>query len=44
MESFGSYHRKAFLQIKPHLVAKTTDGSRTGSVGLGNPILHNMPE
>jgi hypothetical protein len=42
MKPFGSDQGEAFIQIKTHLVAKTTDRSRTGTVCFADTIVQNM--
>jgi hypothetical protein len=34
MQFLGGHHRETFLQVKTHLVTKTTDGSGAGAVGF----------
>ncbi len=38
MQLFGGYQRKSFLQVKTHLVTKTTDSAGTGTVGFYRPL------
>jgi hypothetical protein len=42
MNFFGSYQWKAFLQIKPHLVTKTTLCASAGAVSFYRAIIQYM--
>jgi hypothetical protein len=42
MEFFGRNQRKAFLQVKPHLIAKTTDRSGAGTIGFFYAFIQYM--
>ena len=39
---FSGNQRKSFLQVKPHLVSKTTQRTCTCTITFGNPIIQNM--
>jgi hypothetical protein len=42
MQLFGGYQWEAFLQVKPHLVAKRADGAGAGTVTFRNTGIQNM--
>lgn len=42
MYLFGGHQRKTFVQIKAHLVAKDTLGTRACAVGFGNAMASHM--
>lgn len=42
MDLLGGDQREAFVQIKPHLVAKHAFGAGAGAVGLGNALVVNV--
>ena len=44
VQLFGSYQRKAILQVEPHLVTKAAERAGAGTILFLNAILQDMPK
>jgi hypothetical protein len=42
VQLFRGYERKAFLEIEPHLIAKTAFSTGTCTVGFVNAFIQNV--
>ena len=42
MKLFRRHSRKTFLQVKPHLITKEAQGSRSGPVIFPDPLVPNL--